>query len=273
MKEHGYHVSFLYGGFGMFDSMNAFFGSNGFELSDRTDITNSKFSNIWGVCDEDLFNHAIDYFDHISSTNKPFFSLIMTTSNHKPFTFPAGVPGVPPEGGGRKAGVKYADYAIGKFFERAKTRPWFGNTLFVVIADHDSRVYGRANVPVEHYRIPALLYAPGKLPAGSTQKYFSNMDLAPTVLGLLGLEYKAPFYGVDVLDDRVPAVRPVLLNHNHDVAIYKDGELSVLGLNRYEATFDYKDGQTTEKSKNSEMIELLTAYLQSAYELFKAHKY
>jgi phosphoglycerol transferase MdoB-like AlkP superfamily enzyme len=273
MRQHGYHASFLYGGYGAFDNMNHFFGSNGFALSDRLDIDHPKFTNAWGVSDEDLFHHAVAYYDEVAQSGAPFFSLIMTTSNHKPFTFPPGIPGVPEEGGARDAGVRYADYAIGKFFEEARQRPWFSNTIFVVIADHDSRVYGEAEVPVEHYRIPVLLYSPGHIAPAVSEKTFSNMDLAPTVLGLLGLAYEAPFYGVNVLDPKVPDSRPVLFSHNHDVAIYERDRLSVLGLHKTARSFSYADGHTAEVAQNRGMIALLTAHLQTAYELFQAKKY
>lgn len=273
MRGHGYQTSFLYGGFGAFDDMNHYFGSNGFALSDRLDIANPKFTNIWGVSDEDLMQHAVAYFDAAAAKGAPFFSIVMTTSNHKPFTFPPGAPGVPESGGGREAGVRYADYAIGQFFAEAHTRPWFRNTLFVVIADHDSRVYGRAEVPVEHYRIPALLYAPGRLPASVVDKTFSNMDLAPTVLGLLGLPYAAPFYGVDVLDPKVPASRAVLFSHNHDVAIFQDDRLSLVGLRKSEQSFVLHDGRSTPVPLDRPALDLLTAYLQTAYELFRERRY
>lgn len=273
MRGHGYQTSFLYGGFGAFDDMNHYFGSNGFALSDRLDIENPKFTNVWGVSDEDLMHHAVAYFDAAASRGAPFFSIVMTTSNHKPFTFPPGVPGVPESGGGREAGVRYADHAIGQFFAEAHTRPWFKDTLFVVIADHDSRVYGRAEVPVEHYRIPALLLAPGRLPAGVCDKTFSNMDLAPTVLGLLGLPYSAPFYGVDVLDPKVPASRPVLFSHNHDVAIFQDDRLSLVGLRKSEESFLLHDGRSTPAPLDRPALDLLISYLQTAYELFRDRRY
>jgi phosphoglycerol transferase MdoB-like AlkP superfamily enzyme len=273
LREHGYEVSFLYGGYGAFDNMNRYFGSNGFALIDRLDITNPKFTNVWGVSDEDLFHHAVGYFDGVAATGKPFFSIIMTTSNHKPFTFPAGVPNVPPEGGSRDAGVRYADHAIGQFFAEAHDRPWFANTLFVIIADHDSRVYGSAEVPVEHYRIPALLLAPGRLRAGVSDKTFSNMDLAPTVLGLLGLPYSAPFYGADVLDPAVPAERPMLFSHNHEVALYQGDRLSVVGLRKSAESYHYADGKSSPAPPDRKMLDLLIAYLQTAYELFQARQY
>lgn len=274
MRSHGYHTSFLYGGYGAFDSMNEYFGSNGFKLSDRLDIPNPKFGNIWGVSDEDLYRHAISYFDDLSSSGKgPFFSYVLSTSNHKPFTFPPGVPGVPEKGGGREAGIRYADYAIGKFFEEAKTKSWFANTIVIVIADHDSRVYGRAYVPVDRYRIPALVYSPGKIAPQVVPKMFSSMDLGPTVLGLLGLPYEAPFYGVDVLHPSVPANKPVMFSHNHNIAIFSEGNLTVLGLQKEVRSFRYENGKTTDAPLDTTAADLLTATLQTAYEKFTTHTY
>lgn len=274
MRAHGYATSFLYGGYGAFDSMNAYFGGNGFALSDRLDIPHPKFGNIWGVSDEDLYRHAVDYFDNLTAKgNQPFFSFVLSTSNHKPFTFPPGVPGVPEKGGGREAGIRYADYAIGKFFEMAKTKPWFANTIVVVIADHDSRVYGRAYVPVERYRIPALLYSQAKIPPQVVSKSFSNLDLAPTIMGLLGLEYEAPFYGVDVLKDSTPGIRPVMFSHNHNIAIYENGKLTVLGLQKEARSFTYENNKTADAPLDENAANLLTAILQTAYEKFTSHAY
>ncbi len=274
MRSHGYATSFLYGGFGAFDSMNAYFESNGFALSDRLDIQNAKFGNTWGVSDEDLYRHAVEYFDNLSArSDQPFFSFVLSTSNHKPFTFPPGIPGVAEKGGGREAGIRYADYAIGKFFEMARTKPWFANTIVVVIADHDSRVYGRAYVPVERYRIPALVYAQGKIAPQVVAKSFSNLDLAPTILGLLGLGYEAPFYGVDVLKDSIPAVRPVMFSHNHNIAIYESGKLTVLGLQKEARSFTYEHNKTSDAPLDEAAADLLAATLQTAYDTFTAHTY
>jgi phosphoglycerol transferase MdoB-like AlkP superfamily enzyme len=275
MKSHGYRTSFLYGGYGYFDNMNHFFGSNGFALSDRTDIAHPRFTNVWGVSDEDLLQHALGYFDGESATGQPFFSIIMSISNHRPYTFPGGIPGIPAEGGGRKAGVRYADYALGRFMEAARRHPWYDNTLFVIVADHDARVYGRAQVPIEHYRIPLLFYAPARLAPRVCEADISQMDIAPTVLGLLGLGYTAPFYGQDVLHLPPGADHPILVNHNHDVALLDRGRLVVLGLNCSVESYAYdeKKHQLAPASPMPELTDLATAYFQTAFDLFEHHGY
>ena len=151
MRSLGYRTSFLYGGYGYFDNMNYFFGQNGFDVVDRRSIRSIRFANIWGVSDEDLFDHSLAYLDSIHASGKPFFSIIMTTSNHKPFTFRPGLErlGIPPEGGGRGAGVRYADFALGEFLRHAKDHAWFDDTIFVVAADHGARVYGAEQIPLQ----------------------------------------------------------------------------------------------------------------------------
>jgi len=275
MRDNGYATSFLYGGYGYFDNMNYFYRNNGFAVSDRAEIKKVTFANIWGVCDEDLFNHALDYYDTLHRQNRPFFSIVMTTSNHKPFTFPEGIPGIPHKGGGRKAGVRYADYALGRFFSQAPQHPWFGNTLFVIVADHDARVYGRLQIPLRHYRIPLLIYAPGKILPKRVATPTSQIDIAPTVLGLLGLPYRAPFYGRDILKVPPGEPHPVLLSHNHDVALFQDGKLTVLGMDGKLTTFRYlpKKHRLIPVGDNPAITELAIAYYQTAFELFKSHRY
>jgi phosphoglycerol transferase MdoB-like AlkP superfamily enzyme len=283
MRGLGYHTSFLYGGFGAFDNMNAYFGGNGFALSDRSDIQHPKFANIWGVSDEDLFHHAIDYFDARAKEGKPFFSIVMSTSNHKPFTFPAGIPGIKAKGGGRDSGTKYADYSIGEFFREARKHAWFDNTIFIVAADHGARAYGKADIPLYSYEIPMLILAPKHLPPRTIDTLTSQIDVAPTVLGMLGLPYQAPFFGQDVMRWPEGESRTLLFNHNHDVALLRDGKLCILGLHQsaecqsYVRTPGAPGPATTHfghlDQADPELVDLATAYYQTAYDQFQSHRY
>ncbi|WP_084197254.1 LTA synthase family protein [Solimonas soli] len=276
LQRHGYQTSFVYGGYGSFDNMNAYFSGNGFAISDRAEIPNPKFANIWGVSDEDLFLHAVDYYDARAREGKPFFSIIMSTSNHKPFTFPDGVPGVKPRGGGRSAGARYADYAIGRFFDEASRHDWYRNTVFVIVADHDARVYGAADVPLHSYEIPLLIVAPGHLQPQRIDTLTSQLDIAPTVMGLLGLPYEAPFFGQDVLHWN-GGPRTLLFNHNHDVAVLREGEMAILGLNREVDVQSYhrKAGPPSRDVDDfhpapfdQNLVDLAVAYYQTGYRLF-----
>jgi phosphoglycerol transferase MdoB-like AlkP superfamily enzyme len=274
MRRHGYDVSFLYGGYGYFDNMNYFFANNGFTVLDRNDIERVRFENIWGVSDEDLFDRALDFYDARHASGKPFFSLVMTTSNHKPFTFREGVPGVPAHGGGRAAGVRYADFALGYFLDRARERDWFRDTLFVVVADHGARVYGKSEIPLRQYEIPLMFYAPAHLDPRRIETMTTQIDIAPTVLGLLGLEYEAPFFGTNVLACG-QCERVALFSHNHEVAAFRDGKLAVLGLGRRQRVLAYDVARDSfhPAALDSKLLDLTIAIYQTAYEQFQAHTY
>jgi len=274
MQENGYHTSFLYGGFSQFDNMKSFYAGNGYAVSDRLDIENPRFTNIWGVSDQDLFDHARTYFDQRAATGAPFFSIIMTTSNHSPYTFPVGIDGVRPHGGSRMDGIRYADHALGEFFEKSKNAPWYGKTLFVVVADHGARVYGSERIPLQSYEIPLLIMAPGHVQPLQVASPISQIDIAPTVLGLLGLSYQAPFFGQDVFAAKEQS-RVLLFNHNHDVALYQDGKLAVLGLNNSLHTYSCRLGgdHLEEVANDHALADLAAAYYQTAFNLFTRHAY
>ncbi len=282
LDKQGYESSFIYGGYGAFDNMNAYFGANGYELSDRGEIPDPKFANVWGVSDEDLFAHAIKYFDAKAKDGKPFYSIIMSTSNHKPFTFPEGIPGVKAKGGGRNAGTRYADYAIGQFFREAKKRDWYKNTVFIVVADHGARVYGAAQVPLFSYEIPLLVIAPGRVAPGRVETPTSQIDVMPTVLGMLGLPYESPSFGQDVLHWPAGQSRTLLFNHNHNVALMQGNELAILGLKRSASSERYQRGpgparresdHFEEIAPDARLVDLATAYYQIAYKLYTGNGY
>jgi len=281
MQGLGYQTSFLYGGYGYFDNMNAYFAANGFDVNDRNDIADVSFANIWGVADEDLLRHAVQYFDARAAEGKPFFSIVMSTSNHKPYTFPAGIPGVPEKGGGREAGVRYADFAVGQFFREAKKHDWYANTVFVVMADHGARVYGAAEIPLSSYEIPFLVLAPGRIAPRRVDALTAQIDLAPTVLGLLGLPYEAPFFGRDVLHYPDPH-RVLLFNHNQTVALLRDDELALLGLQRHASSVMHRrDASRPPRErdlyqqipKDLKLVDLATAYYQTAADMYQRHDY
>lgn len=274
MAKNGYTPTFIYGGYGTFDSMNEFFGSNGYRVIDRTDMDKPRFANIWGVSDEDLFRHAAKVFDEQYARGERIYSIIMTTSNHKPYTFPRGVPGVPEKGGGREAGIRYADYAIGRFLDAVGGKPWFDNTMFVIVADHGARVYGRADIPIATYEIPLLIYAPKHVKPGKVDTLTSQIDVAPTVLGLLGFSYDSTFFGKDVLRDTRPG-RFIPMNHNRDVALFNGTRIIEIGFRKTAAEYLYDPASGNQKRVEIDPEHLKDAItvFQEAFELYKERLY
>ena len=122
----------------------------------------------------------------------------MTTSNHRPFVYPSGRIDIP-SGTGRDGAVKYTDYAIGRFIEQARARPWFDDTVFVIVADHGASARSGMQIPVDKYLIPLLVYSPRHVAPRRIDRLTSQIDIAPTLLGLLDFSYTSKFFGRDIL--------------------------------------------------------------------------
>ncbi|MGO4903863.1 LTA synthase family protein [Flavobacterium sp. W20_MBD1_R3] len=227
-KQKGYVVKFMYGGDSFFDNMGDFFTGNGYEIVDKKAFKPNEitFSNIWGVCDEDMYIKAIKEMNKEATTNKPFFNHIMTVSNHRPFTYPNGKIDIPADAKSRDGGVKYTDYAMKKFFDLAKKQPWFANTVFVILADHCASSAGKTELPADKYRIPAMIYSPGFVEPKKYTNLMSQMDVMPTLFGLLNFDYQSKFFGQDVLK---PDYKPrALIATYQDLGLIKDNILTII---------------------------------------------
>jgi phosphoglycerol transferase MdoB-like AlkP superfamily enzyme len=199
-NQRGYVSEFVYGGYGYFDNMNHFFGNNGYRDVDRRDIPTGATihsENVWGVADEDLYTLAIGQMDKIHDAGKPFFLHIMTTSNHRPYTWPKQRV-TDMKQGTRDGAVKYTDWAIGDFIRRVQDKPYFRDTVFVITADHCADSSGKSRIPINHYRIPLLIYAPAHIEPQRIERMMAQIDIPPTLLGLLHFSYRSRFFGQDV---------------------------------------------------------------------------
>ncbi|MBR9873455.1 MAG: LTA synthase family protein [Vibrionaceae bacterium] len=199
LKNRGYHTQFIYGGEANFDNMKTFFFGNGFEqIVEEKDYRNPDFVGSWGVSDEDLYNKADEEFERLANDDKPFFSLVFTSSNHSPYEYPQGkIEQYDENYMTRNNAVKYSDYALGTFFEKAKKSSYWDDTIFIVIADHDARVSGANLVPVKHFHIPALIIGKGIEPR-KDDRIANNIDMPPTLLSLIGVDAKSPMIGRDL---------------------------------------------------------------------------
>ena len=246
----GYRCQFLYGGDSYFDNMSDFFSHNGYEVIDRKDISTKDitFANIWGVCDEDIFRKSLATFDANARSGHPFFAQIMTTSNHRPYTYPAGRIKVDGKPNTRNAAVRYTDYAIGRFIDEASRKTWFANTVFVIIADHCASSAGKTSVPVDRYHIPCLVYAPAIVRPQTVDKVCSQIDIMPTVMSMLHLKSRVRFAGQDIL---APAFsQRAFMATYQDLGYMEDGRLTVLSPVRTIRQYNVKrhaDGTHEEK--------------------------
>lgn len=199
LRRQGYQTSFIYGGEKHFDNMASYFYGNGFEtIIDEKDYKNPKFVATWGMSDEDLFDKAHETFSELAKQDKPFFSLVFTSSNHDPFEFPDGkIELFDKEKQTRNNAAKYADYALGYFFKQAKVSDYWKNTIFLVVADHDSRVGGESLVPIRHFHIPGLILGADIEPRRDS-RLVSQIDIPTTLLSLAGISGEYPMIGYDL---------------------------------------------------------------------------
>lgn len=266
LKEKGYDTKYIYAGYGYFDNMNAFFSGNGFSVVDRSNFTRDEitFANIWGVCDEDLFRKTIREANASYHAGKPFFSMVMTTSNHRPYTYPEGRIDIPSKTG-RKGGVKYADYAIGRLIAEARHEPWFKDTMFVIIADHCASSAGKTDLPVKKYEIPLLVYAPAHIKPGQVDQLMSQIDVAPTILGLLHQSYHTTFLGRDILLDTASPQRAFISTYQK-LGYLTEDRLLVLGPRKYAAQYhlDRISGTATPMTIDTKLMDDMFAYYQGA---------
>jgi phosphoglycerol transferase MdoB-like AlkP superfamily enzyme len=268
-RQRGYDTAFICPGYAYFDNFADFFSRNDCRVVDRNDFAASEisYSTIWGLCDGDLFRRVLKEADAASARRTPFFYLALTTSNHRPYTYPQEID--IPSGTGRKGAVKYTDHVIGQFLAAARNKPWFDNTVFVIVADHCASSAGKTEVPVACYHIPAFIYAPKIVTPGRYDGLCSQIDLGPTLLGLLRFSYTSNFFGKDVFRD--PPNRAFVATYQK-LGLLEGGELVVLDVQRgreaYRVAVD--DSQTPTEVRPQLLSDAIT-YYQTASRLLKNH--
>jgi len=262
-KDRGYDTAFIYGGYGYFDNMNAFFAGNGFDIIDRTNFKKDEYSfaNAWGLADDDVFARAIREADKSYAAKKPFMHLIMTTSNHRPYTFPEGR--ITNEQGHRESGVRYADYSVGKLLEWASKKPWYKDTVFVFVADHTAGAGGKVELSQQKYHIPMIFYAPGFIKQRTYTPIASQIDVAPILLGQLNFHYRSKFYGEDLLhdDDEVPHA---FISNYQKIALIKNDTITILSPKRGIMQLTWPDQKALPNGPNKKLEDDTIGYYQSA---------
>ena len=278
-KSKGYEVKFLYGGYSYFDNMEDFYKGNGYDIVDRNNFQPSEisFANVWGVADEDMAKKAIQVMNTEAKSRKPFFNHWMTVSNHRPFTFPEGKIDISGTSKSREGGVKYTDYSLRKFFEMAKKQDWYKNTVFVIIADHCASSAGKTELPMDKYRIPAMIFSEGFIQPQQFNQLMSQIDVMPTLFGLLNFNYQSKFLGQDVFKENFQPKAYVATYQ--DLGFIKDNYLTVISptrkIKQYSLTLQksdlpdnfklYYDETLVQKTANYLIDESVSAYQSTSF--------
>lgn len=258
----GYVTQFVYGGRSYFDNMQHFFGENGFDIIDRADFEASDitFENAWGVCDEDLFDKVIAQADKAHAAEKPFMLMTLTTSNHRPYTYPRGKIDLEPKVSHRSGGVKYSDYAIGQFVKKAQEKPWFRNTLFLFVADHTAGTVGKIEIDAKRYHIPAMIYAPHLHKPQKITQLVSQIDVPVTLMSLLGFKSVGKFLGRDALHEKL---NRAFISNNQKVG-YVEGDAVIL-LKPAKEYMAYKiNGDALNDAEAAPLLAKMVEYYETA---------
>ena len=277
-SRQNYDTSFIYGGMANFDNMASFFNGNGFKnIIDETDFDADgkiyAMKGTWGYSDEDLAVKANEYYKSLGK--KPFFSLMFSTSNHEPFEFPDGRIKLyeQPKNTVHNA-MKYADFSIGKFFELAKKEAYYKNTIFVVIADHNTRTYGKNLVPVNKFHIPALIIAPNVEKGITYDNLASQMDIPSTVLALSGITTKTPMVGRNLLKLRKGTKGRTIMLFHETYAFRVDDDIVILNPNAKPLQFKVKsDTELIPVALNEELAKDALAHIVASSNMYKNRVY
>lgn len=276
LKGKGYDCHYIYGGNSFFDNMGKFFSNSSYTVLDKRDIPDSFVHHItaWGIDDEGALDYTIRQCDKSYAAGKLFFNHVMTVSNHRPYTYPEGRIDIPPSSQTIAGAVKYTDYAINKFLKDAQQKPWFINTLFVIVADHCSKSAGKTDLPVNRYHIPCLIYAPQLVKPRIEGRLVSQIDLAPTILGLMNLSYTSRFFGYDI-NRLAPGKERVFISTYQDMGYIRDGKLVILSPQRRVKTFrpDFTTGANVPEKVSDSLVNEAISWYQGASFLYRSGWY
>lgn len=275
-KSKGYDVGFIYGGNSFFDNMGYFFSHNGYNVLDIDNIPKTLVNHTtsWGIDDEATLNFTLQQCDKSYNQHKLFFNHVMTVSNHRPYTYPDGRIDIKSEMRIPQGGVKYTDYAIHKFLKDAAQKPWFDKTIFVLVSDHCSRSAGKTDLPVNRYHIPCFIYAPKLVTPRIEQKLTSQIDLAPTILGLLNMNYTSRFFGIDVLNTSESQDR-IFVSTYQNLGYIRDNRMVILSPEKKITSYqtDFSSGVGVKIPNSDTLTNEAVAWYQGASYLFRSGKY
>ncbi|WP_422416392.1 LTA synthase family protein [Pseudomonas sp. GZD-222] len=214
LSARDYDDVYVYNGDFAWDNQSGFFGNQGMTtFIGRNDFVNPVFSDpTWGVSDQDMFDRGAEELAK-NYGKKPFYALLQTLSNHTPYALPAQLPVEPVTGQGRLdqhlTAMRYSDWALGQFFEKARKEPYFNETLFVIVGDHGFGNHQQVTeLDLGRFNVPLLLIAPGIQEKFGAVNHTvgTQIDIVPTIMGRLGGETRHQCWGRDLLN--LPAGDP-----------------------------------------------------------------
>ena len=231
--------------------MKSFFLGNGVtDIHDLQNFTQPEFIGSWGASDEDLFYEADKSFARLQQSGQPFFSFVFTSSNHDPFEFPEKritplkyseqeIERYGEKELARHQAIQYADWSLGQFFEKAKKSSYYQDTVFLVIADHDARAFGQDLVPMQSFHIPALIIG-DEIQVKQDSYITSQIDMAPTLLSLIGIDNENPMLGTDLTRVSKDYQGRAMMQYSNNFALLEKDQVTILQPGKSARFFDFE---------------------------------
>lgn len=200
LAQNGYENMFFMSHEAQYDNMKAFFTTNGYhDIYSQENYPKEEVVNSFGVSDHFELGYALNTINEKAKTGKPFMATILTISNHPPYIIPDYFH--PKTSEKETQIVEYADWAIGDFLRKASHEPWYKNTIFVIQADH-GKIVGKGKsvgeLPESYNHIPLIIIGPG-VPEKQYTGLGMQVDVMPTLLGIMGIDYTYDGFGVNLL--------------------------------------------------------------------------
>jgi phosphoglycerol transferase MdoB-like AlkP superfamily enzyme len=206
LKQNGYANYFFTSHDAQFDNIAGFMKFNSFDrVYSQPDYPSEKVIGTLGVPDHYLYSYVIDRMnEHVQSKSTPFFSFILSSSDHTPYELPSDIPFKPSAESKEDKATQYADWSIGNFIEQAKKQSWFKNTLFIFVADHGMHLGNTYAMPLSYNHIPCVYYMPSEIAPDTVSSLGGQIDLMPTTLSFLKIPFKNTSMGIDLLHETRP---------------------------------------------------------------------
>lgn len=227
LKEKGYENMFFMTHEAQYDNMKAFFQTNGYDdIYSQENYPKEEVVNSFGVSDHFVFDYALNTISKKAKTGKNFMATILTVSNHPPYIIPSFFK--PKTQEKETQIVEYADYCIGDFLRKASRQPWYANTIFVILADHGKLVgKSEGELPESYNHIPLVIFGPG-VPQQRYEGLGMQVDVMPTLFGMMRLNYEYEGFGVDLLKQERPMVfysadNQIVARDRHRCFVYNPG--------------------------------------------------
>jgi len=264
LKKNDYQTIYFTTHDGQFDNVEAFLLDNDFDrVVSQKDFPFSELKTAFGVTDDYLFRFSIPILNKLEANSKPFLSVFMTVSDHIPYYIPEYFN--PTADDEKQQIVQYADWSIKQFMKEASKQKWFNNTIFVFLADHGVPINAEYAMSLDYHHSPLMIYAPGNLNM-STQKscIASQIDVFPTIMGLLKLPYINNTLGIDLLND---SRKYAIINGDNKIGILDNEYLLIIKkkekmqLHKYK-THDKNNYYDDNINKAKEMEEFAKSNMQ-----------